>query len=615
MRRDAVPVLALAGAWWLFSDLTAVWGPSLITVFGQAAATPAELMGLFALGCVLVGVALTALTRRGGLPVLTLVVALLARALLATTPGGQVQLWTASAGVAAALAWTAHVAARHGPWLPQGIALGWLCQATTAALGGTWSPVWRTDLLAGGALVALGMLLALTARAALAGTEPVARRQAWTWWPVALVAGVAVVNPGRASAADTTWGPLVLVAGCAAAAVLTSRRPTREARPVLGVLGVAAVAVSLLGTATVAGVPGTLAPWTLLAFLLGPTALATLLGPDEGGRPVGALSLAAGAVSWVLLFFAYYAGYDLGYRADLLLVAVALVAALAFVVRRPDAAPRHPSPLLPLAVLTAVATCLAGAAALVHRPETEATGIVDAESAGLRVVAYNVRMGYGLDGRFDPEAVAEVLADADVALLSEVDRGWLLNGGQDQLAVLARLTGTQLYFAPAADPVWGDAVLTRLPVEEVRGTPLPSYGAVTGAGMLSVRARVPDGSVWFVSTHVQPTTARADGTVDQAHDVAEVASDLGATGTPVVLGGDFNFEPGSPSFQALLDAGLADALADARPLPTSGAADPEEEIDHLFTLGDWAVSGVSAADTRASDHLPVRATLRLLSSP
>ena len=89
-----------------------------------------------------------------------------------------------------------------------------------------------------------------------------------------------------------------------------------------------------------------------------------------------------------------------------------------------------------------------------------------------------------------PDHVAEVLREADVALLSEVDRGWYLNGGQDQLSILARLLDRDSAFAPAADPVWGDAVLSRFPIEEAVGTPLPSYGAVTGAQALSVRLDV-----------------------------------------------------------------------------------------------------------------------------
>src|SRR5690606_16440424 len=106
---------------------------------------------------------------------------------------------------------------------------------------------------------------------------------------------------------------------------------------------------------------------------------------------------------------------------------------------------------------------------------------VDARPAELRIAAYNLRLGYGIDGDFRPEEVAEVLAPSGVALISEIDRGWLLNGRQDQLAILERLTGRTAWFGAAADPVWGDAVLVDADRAEVERHALPSHGAVTGA--------------------------------------------------------------------------------------------------------------------------------------
>ncbi|WP_446218972.1 endonuclease/exonuclease/phosphatase family protein [Micromonospora sp. IBHARD004] len=49
---------------------------------------------------------------------------------------------------------------------------------------------------------------------------------------------------------------------------------------------------------------------------------------------------------------------------------------------------------------------------------------------GVRVVAYNIRMGFGLDGRLDLDGLARAVTGSrpDVVVLSEVDRGWLLNG-------------------------------------------------------------------------------------------------------------------------------------------------------------------------------------------
>ncbi|WP_110183490.1 endonuclease/exonuclease/phosphatase family protein [Nocardioides solisilvae] len=651
-----LPVLALGTAWWLFVELAAVWGASLITVFGQAAQTPPELMGLFALGCVLAAFPVHLLTRRGRLPVLALVAALVARVGLAPAPGGQVQLWAASVGVACCLAWLAHLVAARPRFVAPGLACGWFLQAGVVAASGTWLPVWQGG--PAGAVV-LAVLVAAALASAPAGRhsggERLSRRVAWSVLPLTLVAGVAVVNPGRASVVDPGLGPLLLVVGCglallvlgsvAVAGAPDAGRPYRLAGVVAAGAAVLSVAGSLLVTGSRDGVAGALPAWLLPLLLLGPTALGWVLLPSPTSVPVlpddrgddrgdrgdrsGAAgpSVLGGGVLWVVLFFAYYAGYDLGYRADWLLVLVTAVLVAPLLVapllvapqrvlpgRGPAGAGAGPRGGVRRALLgtVVVGTALAGAGAVLHRlpdPAPDADG--PASGGRLEVLAWNLRMGYGTDGRFDAREVARVLEGADVVLLSEVDRGWLLNGGQDQLAVLARLTGLRAVFNPAADPVWGDAVLTRLPVREVRGVPLEPHGAVTGAGALAVRLSAPGEDAWFVSTHVQPTAARADGTLDQARELAALVADLHADGTPVVLGGDFNFEPGSASFEAVLDVGLRDGLARVRPLPTARTEDPDEQIDHLFVTDRWSVARAGTVASRASDHLPVRAELGL----
>lgn len=621
-QRYAAPV-ALAAAWWLLWDLAAVWGPSLITVFGQAATTPPELMGLFALGCVLASFALARAARdpRGAWAVLAM--AVVARVVLAFVPGGQVQLWAASAGLAAALAWLATNVRVHGGWLAPGVALGWLATASVAALGGTWLPVWRTDAYGIACLVVLLLALAGTAPAMTCTPAPPSRRQAWTVMPVSLVAGIAVVNAGRASAVDDRYGPALLVVGCLLALLAAYWAPDGPLPRLLAtVLSVAAVAVSLYGTT--GDVPGTLGAWVLLAYVVGPPSLVALLAggtparlPSPGPAYARTAAVLGGAVVWVLLFFAYYAGYDLGYRADAVLVAAtAVLGGIAMLSARRTArqgqeATRRTAAQNLLQVSLALGIVAAGFAASTDHPPTD---VVRADGPDLTVLAWNLRMGYGMDGTFRPDLVAGAMDRADVVLLSEIDRGWLLNGGQDQLAVLARLSGKRLYFAPAADPVWGDAVLTSLPVEEVRGHPLDSYGAVTGAGALAVKVDVGGEPVWAVSTHVQPTGTKDDGTIDQARDLASLVTDLGAD-APVVLGGDFNFEPGTPSFDALLDAGMTDALASVRPLATSPADGAEEQIDHVFVsegvVVDRGFPGFGFVGPAPSDHLPVMVTVRV----
>ncbi|MGN0065334.1 MAG: endonuclease/exonuclease/phosphatase family protein [Nocardioides sp.] len=605
--RPYVPVLAIAAAWWLLADHAAVWGPSLITIFGQASETPAELMGAFALGCVLASFPLARAARdpRGAWAVLA--IALVARVVLGFAPGGQVQLWAASAGIAASLAWFATLVCVHGRRLAPGLALGWLATSTVAALGGTWLPVWRPWAFGIAALVALVCTAVGTAGTVTAEPAPPGRRQAWSLMPVALVAGVAVVNAGRASAVDPRWGPALLVLGCATGVALALRPARRGVRLLAAVLAVAAVAASLYGTT--GEVSGTLGAWTLVAFVVGPPALLLLLGEDAGARPARPAVVLGGAVVWVLLLFVYYAGYDLGYRADAVLLVATVALGVLAVLGRTDGHRTAGGPPW-LVVVAPLAAVVVLAAALTPGVPDEVEPV---EGRRLDVIAWNLRMGYGMTGVFDPGAVAAVVEERDVVLLSEIDRGWLLNGGQDQLAVLARLTGKRLYFAPAADPVWGDAVLTSLPVNEVRGVPLESYGAVTGAGALAVQVEVGGKPVWVVSTHVQPTTTRDDGTLDQARDLADLATELSAE-APVVLGGDLNFEPDTPSFTVLLDAGLVPSTDGGGP-DTFPADDPEKAIDHLFVSDGLTVAGNVSywvpLGPWPSDHQPISTTVRV----
>ncbi|WP_235739147.1 endonuclease/exonuclease/phosphatase family protein [Nocardioides alcanivorans] len=230
---------------------------------------------------------------------------------------------------------------------------------------------------------------------------------------------------------------------------------------------------------------------------------------------------------------------------------------------------------------------------------------------GLTVMAWNLRMGYGTDGRFRVEEVAELIAEEapDVVLLSEVDRGWLLNGGQDQLKILARLLDMEAHFGPAADPVWGDAILTAEPVRW-ETQPLPDFGAVTGAQIMAATVTKGGQEYDVLSTHLQPAGHGPDqGRLLQAQRIADFAQERITEGRPLILGGDFNLSPGTESWLALLDAGLDDGLADARPLFTSPADAPEEQIDHLFvSRGTW-VTAAWAVSTQLSDHFPVLITV------
>ncbi|WP_431942160.1 endonuclease/exonuclease/phosphatase family protein [Micromonospora marina] len=659
MRHRHLSTLTLALGVAVLLDVLRVWLPSVITLFGRAAETPAELLGAFALGWFLLALAAPTLVRRVGAAPVGLVAAgvlAVARLVLTAQPGGPAQLWSACAGLLAGLIWLAAVAASV-PRPVAGLALGLAGNAVGHALLGTEDLVWRGGVLAWG----LSVLLVLAFLAA-----SVTARRDRTDAPVGGEAGSRVSVPGRR--AWLLCGPTLLLAGqvALAPAVWSAAAGTGSpdfpglARPAGG-SPLGALAVLLFLAAALFRAPVRLArllwPSALLAgsvlFVTGrlvPAYLLTAVGlggclaltdtatgddraaatderdavtdeRDAGDGRAGARrgrAAALGMLVFAVATVAYYAAYDLGYPNGWAPVATAVLVALvaATAPLRPAPAPgptpsggASPGPVLPAAARVAALaglTALAGLAAVLHVPATNARATT--ATAAVRVAAYNIRMGFGLDGRLDLDALARELRGADVVLLSEVDRGWWLNGGHDTLALLAGRLGMPYVFAPAADPVWGDAVLSRFPMRSGQTRRLTAHGAPTGAQALGVTLDLGGRELAVVATHLQPPPGRDP--VEQAGEVAAFARRY-ANGRPLVLGGDLNTEPDDPAFAEFTRTGLVDALAAARPLRTSPADDPRTQIDHVFVSPGLTAGEVRAPRTEASDHLPVTLTVTL----
>ncbi|WP_433267603.1 endonuclease/exonuclease/phosphatase family protein [Micromonospora vinacea] len=647
MRYRQVTTGTLALGVLLLIDVLRVWLPGIITIFGQAASTPAELMGAFALGWFVLAMGAPAVVRRVGARPVVVVAAValaVARLTLTAAPGGRTQLWLATAGLLAGLVWLVGVAADTERPVP-GLALGFAVNAAVHAVLDTVDLVWRGDWVAWLlSAVAVAVFLVGTARPgqrdgaadALAGPvdAPVGPAdapagpgggRAWLLaGPALLLAGMVALSPALART-----GMSYLVAGDGVA-----RSPLFGLAPVpvavAGFLGAALTRpprgwgraygpVALLAGAVLFAVDrgDLLLPAVLLAAVGLGACLALTDGandPDSDTASAGTAAsrrgyaVAAGMLVFALGAVGYYSAYDLGYpNAAVPVVVAVLIAAVAFTAR--PVVHRLPGPFPPLRAAAAV-TALALLAPLLA-DEVPVASNRDGPPERLTVVAYNIRMGFGLDGRFDLAGLAEVVdrQRPDVVLLSEVDRAWLLNGGHDTLDLMAGRLGMPYVFGPAADPVWGDAVLSRWPVRDPQTLPLAAVGAPTGAQALAVTLDLGDGvRTAVVSTHLQPPPGK--GPVVQARAVADFATRY-AAGRPLVVAGDLNTEPGDEAFAEFANAGLVDALAAARPLATSPADDPRQQIDHIFVSPGLTPSDPVAPRSTASDHLPVAVTLTL----
>lgn len=222
----------------------------------------------------------------------------------------------------------------------------------------------------------------------------------------------------------------------------------------------------------------------------------------------------------------------------------------------------------------------------------------------LRVMAYNVKHGRGMDGVVDLERAAQVIEahGPDVVTLQEIDRGAARTKGVDQAAWLGERLGMESRFGAfmAYDGgEYGMAVLSRLPILDSRNVPLASGPEPRTA--LWVRVRLEEGrELVVVGVHLYGSP---DQRLAQARDLLEALEEVAV---PVVLAGDFNSEPGSPVME-LLGASFV-SVDKGEDRLTFDSVEPRVEIDHVLVrpVGTFTRSHLEVLDEPlASDHRPL----------
>lgn len=229
----------------------------------------------------------------------------------------------------------------------------------------------------------------------------------------------------------------------------------------------------------------------------------------------------------------------------------------------------------------------------------------------LVVATYNVHRCVGVDGRRDPDRVAAVLRelDCDVAGLQEVDCHVHDAAGFDQLAHIAQHAGALHFVAGPTrrrqSVTTGNAILSRFPVRASRWIDL-SVARREPRGALDVELDVRGARVRVVDTHL------GLGLSERAAQVERLLAALSDGGEAItVLLGDFNeWYPRGRSLRH-----LREVFEGAAPVATFPARWPLLPLDRVFVRPAGrvasAVAHVTPASRVASDHLPLRAVVRM----
>ena len=488
-----------------------------------------------------------------------------------------------------------------------------------------WSAGWQA-LLDPSLVVPIG-LLAVTARALARGGPMPAPSWTWTllltpqlllWTSLAFVGSSGQVAFGMAT--------LVLLLAVALAMSVLALPRARLPWPVAGAV--------VLGSAVAM-------PWVtgwavLVAAFLGTVVTPLLLreaaarARDRAWSPWRhAAATAAGFVAMFVLLLLYPLHYEIPLPVDnAWLPGLAVLLACLPLLRRPPevVAAREfavPSPVHRPAVgfvavggVALAAMVQAGVVGGSPLPGPDpALASQRTDGALTRVATYNI--GQGQDASSGALAFSEVAAalvdlDADVVAVQEVGRGWPLTSMTDFDAWLRAHTDLTIAYVPAADPQFGNALVSRLPLSDVTALDLGQGGGAQRRSAIS--ATLPDGLlVYGMHLQARNSDAAEQTRLDQMRQVVDDWAGRERT----VMAGDLNprneyaenteIPPKVISnLEVWLDAGLVTTQ------PTELCTEPTSNdncSDYVFSSPDLEpVAPTQVRDVAVSDHRPVVAS-------
>lgn len=283
----------------------------------------------------------------------------------------------------------------------------------------------------------------------------------------------------------------------------------------------------------------------------------------------------------------------------------------------------------------------------------------------MKLTSFNIQYGFGADGIYSLNRIADTIRDRDLIAVQEVDRHWSRTNHDDQPAILSSLLPDHhMVYAPAFDMAlpherikrrqFGTLILSRWPILWSRTWPLPKRRMLdpinTQTAALEAVIAHPSGPVKLVNIHL--AHVGVEERLDQIAFLKQALSNPTLEGGPwsgiddepsrnwtegeaeppnptrAIWAGDFNMEPGSAEYRALLGqtpyhpgARYADGLID----PAAGLGihthikdiageTRHRQLDHIFLTPDLApcVTKVWADNNnRASDHHPLHLDLAL----
>jgi endonuclease/exonuclease/phosphatase family metal-dependent hydrolase len=226
-------------------------------------------------------------------------------------------------------------------------------------------------------------------------------------------------------------------------------------------------------------------------------------------------------------------------------------------------------------------------------------------------MSYNLHSGFDVQGRMDLEAIAQTIESeqADVVALQEVSRGWVIDTSADMVSWLAQRLNMPYVWGPTADALWGNAVLSRYPIEQVQLHAMPNNDQVRPArGFIAATLNIGGQRLRVIATHLHHVGAEGTLRLPQALAIL----DAWAQQPHAIVLGDLNALPDAREMQLLREAGLSDAFTSSGANGegfTFRSDDLNRRIDYVYHSPDLIARDFNVNPSQASDHAAIAVTL------
>lgn len=365
-----------------------------------------------------------------------------------------------------------------------------------------------------------------------------------------------------------------------------------------------AIGLFLIGQGGIVAAPGFVLASAAGVVLLG-FAVAGRPSTDDTEPPIRYLTLAftGGMLLMVGLLFLYYMYSGLPLLLGVIAAAFVLLAI-------PAGVPDTSRPIYQPHVVMIGAGAMAAALALVTGFQLLTYQDAEAGPPGgseITVMTYNIQSGFDVESRFDLESTAQTIEreDPDVVVIQEISRGWLTTSDFDQVTWLSkRLDMPYVYGSNSDDGLWGNAIFSRLPIQESATTQYSDTDNLK-RGAIEVAVETESGPVWIYGTHLDNPGDADEIRISQGRELLEFWDGK----QPALALGDFNAVPDDRLLAEFADMGLRDLGAD---LPDEATTSQDHRrIDYILATDDIELVDIHIPDVWTSDHLPVVATLQL----